>query len=166
MRRRTFLVVACVLALTGCAGEGTDGKRAAARPSPSTQEDQPILSLDPGVARPGQVISLSIHGPEGYIYGNDAYVEIEENGAWRRLYLLNTGRLGGGRYLELDEKGQLPPGIARTLEGYSGDLVVQITVPPLEPGIYRIAKDFIADREGTIEERTALAATTLTIEAH
>ena len=160
MQYRFALVIAAAVALSACAARGGEPAGSEAQ---ATGPDRPSLSLDVSVVHVGDVVSLTIHGPDGYIYGNDAYIEVQESGEWRRLYLLGTGR-GGGGYQALDENGQLPPGMALTQEGYMGDVTIKIIIPPLEPGTYRLAKDFIRDGDGTIEDRTTLATATLVIE--
>jgi hypothetical protein len=112
--------------------------------------------------RPGQIVTVAVEGPgvEQWVGGVDSYFERRrDDGTWRRLYLLAWygGSRGEPTVTKLGKNGA-PGGV--------DDLGVPATpfkvrVPPVEPGRYRITRDFVT-APGTPEGQTLAARVTVT----
>lgn len=114
---------------------------------------EPSLSLSETSVRPGDVVELGIQARDTYIWGVLTSLETERDGTWRRVAYWRTWQGRGPRILEaITSRGGTIESI-----GFSGGASFKLEVPQLEPGIYRITKDFNLDGTAPVEERTVLA---------
>lgn len=101
---------------------------------------EPTLTLSKTDVRPGDVVELAISARSDHTWGVLTSLESEEDGGWRRIGYWRTWPGKGPKVLQA----------ITTLDGavedigFSGSADFKLLIPALEPGSYRISKEFVA----------------------
>lgn len=125
-----------------------------------TAQSGPSLAVTEPTVRGGDVIELRVQAPQSYIWGVPTSLEEPRDGEWKTLYYWRTWAGKDSATIE-----PFPASENDFFEdvGFIGDASFRIQIPGVEPGMYRITKEFIKDGTGSIEERTITAAVQITV---
>jgi hypothetical protein len=101
---------------------------------------EPHLDVTPSVARVGEKVSLRGVGLDRYLSGVMSRLQVQQpDGTWTTEFMLFVGRGGA------DPTYRRPEDVnAIVALGITGD--VQVVVPPIPPGLYRIERKFVVPR--------------------
>ncbi len=164
LRRMPTLLLLCALAAVVVGGamiliDDDPTVPASARPiaSPTVDEASPIpdddqvVAIRPERARIGDQVELRIKQTPG-IYGLHWVVERLEGSSWQFFGNLVAGP---GKPWE-KEKFYLPPNVEGGADdiGFDEPASIELEIPQLEPGMYRLVQDFVRSGQGSVEKRT------------
>jgi hypothetical protein len=120
---------------------------------------EPTLAVTEPTVRGGDVIVLRIQAAR-YTWGVPTSLEEPRDREWKTVYYWRTW---AGKDAETIEPFPADENAAFEDVGFFGDASFEIQIPNVEPGRYRIAKEFIRDGTGPIEERIITAAVQITV---
>lgn len=155
------VAVGAVLALDRSSGrvervsEPEPGSGAATQPSPTeTAEpeleliDDGVVSIRPKQVRPGATMKIVIRKPPGF-YGLGWYLARKDGSEWVYIGGFRAGPRGQWKDNAFNRFYFLPKWRNVGLEdiGFDGNDSIDLKVPKLEPGTYRIVASFFVDHE-------------------
>lgn len=115
--------------------------------------DGPRLRLSDAEVRPGDVVELLIDAPDEFVWGAMTPLELMTLEGWEPIYYWATYRDREPSPIQA-----LRPGSGAVNDiGYSGGAAFKLEIPQLDPGPYRITKDFISQGSAPVGERTVVA---------
>lgn len=126
-----------------------------AEPSPTeTPEAEPeliddgVVSIRPKRVRPGDTMTIVIRNPPGF-YGLGWYLDRQDESEWTYIGGFRAGPPGQWKDHAFNRFYFLPRWRNVGLEdiGFAGNDSIDLKVPRLEPGTYRIAGSFLVKRE-------------------
>jgi hypothetical protein len=109
----------------------------------------PVTELRPGVVRSGDRAALLVRRAPG-IWGLRWPLQRYQDGAWTEFGTLLAGP-GSHWHAAFHRPGE---DVDVPEIGFVGPALMYLDVPELEPGRYRLVRDFIKNGDGSIEDRT------------
>jgi hypothetical protein len=115
----------------------------------SPNDENRVVSVTPQTVRVGETVTLGIYRSPG-VWGLAWPLERREDDRWVEVGSLNAGPGRAWRpHWSLDRRGIVTPTI-----GFGGTAMIRIKIPALEPGSYRLVRDFIKNGPGSVAQRT------------
>jgi hypothetical protein len=109
------------------------------------------MSIRPEQASVGELVELRIHRTPG-LYGLDWVIERSKGSAWEFFGVLVVGP---GKPWEKERFYLEPnPQVGINDIGFHGPASIELEIPELEAGMYRLVQGFIRQGPGSIEKRT------------
>jgi hypothetical protein len=119
------------------------------RPPPIPSD--PVVSVRPQQVRSGDEMKLVVEDPPG-IRGLRWDLEHQTGNRWQPVGFFKVG-VGKQWASQFYFKGDTPGGVIEDI-GFTGTDVMDVVVPSLDLGTYRVGTDFLRQGKGSVEKRT------------